>query len=49
MPKSIVAVDQIICSLLNQLDCDYLKPVTLKKVIDIVKEELELRLGKYFE
>jgi hypothetical protein len=33
MPRVGIALDKALCAMLEQIDCDFLKPVTLKKVL----------------
>jgi hypothetical protein len=37
VPHAVLAIDRALCALLDQIDCDFLKPVTLKKVLGLLK------------
>lgn len=37
IPHSLIALDSAVCSLLDQLDSDFLKPVTLKKAMGLIQ------------
>lgn len=49
IPHSLVALDSAVCSLLDQLDSDFLKPVTLKKAMGLIQREMAKAAGSEYE
>lgn len=45
VPHAGLAIDRALCAMLEQIDCDFLKPVTLKKVLYLLKTEASGVLG----
>lgn len=48
VPHAKLAIDHALCSMLGQIDCDFLKPVTLKRVLEMIKEETQVLLGSEY-
>lgn len=45
VPHAGLAIDRALCTMLEQIDCDFLKPVTLKKVLSLLKNQAISILG----
>lgn len=48
IPRVGAAAGHALCAMLDQIDCDFLKPVTLKKALQVVREEASALLGPSF-